>query len=84
MNNVIMRKITVGITYQPLATVQTVATVTISASPANAGNVLFLGDTGQEVPWVPGEWHTLHHVDLASIQVKGTAGDVLTVVGGTW
>ena len=35
-------------------------------------------------PLVPGEWHTLHRVDLAEIQVKGSAGDTVTINGGTW
>jgi len=42
------------------------------------------GDSGQEVPLAPGEWHRLERVNLADIQVKGSVGDKLTVIGGTW
>lgn len=84
MNNVIQRTLTVSAEYQPLAASSTVASVTISCPPDNAGNVLFEGDTGDEVPWVPGEWHTFWSIDLAAVRVKGLAGDVVTVVGGTW
>jgi len=84
MNNVVMRKITVTGDYQPLISGSLVASVTISTPPTNAGNVLFKGDDGSDVPWVPGEWHEFRSVELATIQVKGTSGDVVTLVGGTW
>ena len=84
MNNIIMRKIDVTGNYTPLAAEKTVVTVTISAPPTNTGNVLFKGDDGSDVFFVPGEWHTLKSINLADIQIKGTVGDVVTIVGGTW
>ena len=84
MNNIIMRKIVVSENYTPLAAKQTVVTVTISAPPTNAGNVFFKGDDGSDVPWASAEWHTFRRVNLADIEVKGTVGDVVTLVGGTW
>ena len=84
MNNFVMRKIDVTGSYQPLVTDSLVATVTISCPPGNAEVVQFKGDDGSDVPWVAGEWHELRSVDLAEIQVKGTPGDVVTIVGGTW
>jgi hypothetical protein len=84
MNNIVMRKIVVTGSYQPLASASLVASVTISTPPANAGNVLFKGDDGSDVPWVPGEWHEFRSIDLSAVLVKGTAGDVVTLVGGTW
>ena len=84
MNNTIMRKIDVTGTYQPLVADSLVATVTISCPPTNAAAVQFKGDDGSDVPWLAGEWHTLHRVDLAEIQIKGTVGDVVSIVGGTW
>ena len=84
MNNVIMRKITVGAAYAPLVADSLIASVTISCPPSNAGNVLFKGDDGSDVPWVPSEWHSFQRIDLAAVQVKGTPGDVVTVVGGSW
>ena len=84
MNNVIARKITVSTSWQALASEPTVASVTVTAPTYNAGNVLLKGDTGNEVPLEPGEWHEFMSVDLADIEVKGTADDTVTVVGGTW
>jgi len=84
MNNVIQRKVVVDAAYQPLASAVLVASVTVSTLPTNAGTVYFKGDDGSDVPWVPGTWHTFRRVDLAQIQVKGTAGDVVTIIGGTW
>jgi len=83
MNNVLMRKIVVTGDFAALASEETVATVEISCPPDNAGSVTFqsLDDTGEEVPWQPGEWHPFDRVNLASVQVKGTPGDVVTVVG---
>ncbi len=84
MNNVIMRKLVLTADFQPLAPGSVVGSFTISATPNNASDAVFLGDEGADVPWVPGEWHTFASVDLAEIQVKGTPGDVVTVIGGTW
>jgi hypothetical protein len=89
MNEVLMRKVDVAAGYAPLAVAAsgtpTVFSVTISASPANSAVVYFLGDDGlTDVPWVAGEWHTFQSVDLSKIYVKGTVGDTLTLIGGTW
>lgn len=84
MNNVIMRKLTITAAYQPLVSTSIIGSVVISCPPTNAGVVNFLGDTGNDIPWRPGEWHEFHNVDLSQIKVKGTAGDLVTVVGGTW
>jgi len=84
MNNVLMRNVSLSGTYQPLAAAQTVVTVTISCPPSNTGPAYFMGDDDSDVPWLPGEWHTLIGVNLADIQVKGIEGDRITLVGGTW
>jgi hypothetical protein len=84
MNNVIMRTKTVAAEYQPLVAEQLVGSVTISTPPGNADNVTFKGDDGSDVAWVPGEWHEFRSVDLSAIEVKGTPGDTVTVIGGTW
>jgi len=83
MNGTYMRKITVAAAYAALAAGPTVVTVTISCPPGNAGVVYFLGDDGSDVPWIPGEWHVLKNVDLQQIQIKGTVGDTVTIVGDT-
>ena len=84
MNNLIARKYDLTTSYQPLASSRTVVTVTLSAPPDNVDPAYILGDTGQDIPLVPGEWHILHHVNLADIQVKGSVGDMITLNGGTW
>ncbi len=84
MNNVIMRKIVVTAEYQPLADRQLVGSVTISTPPGNGTDVIFRGDDGGEVPWIPGQWHDFRSIDLSAVQVKGAPGDVVTVVEGTW
>ena len=84
MNNFINRKITVTTSYQPLVSTKFVGSVTISCPPSNTGNVLFKGDDGTDVPWIPGEWHDLVSVNLNEMQIKGNAGDSVTVIGGTW
>ena len=46
MNNVLMRKVNITASYQPLVADRTVVTVTISCPPANAAVVYFKGDDG--------------------------------------
>lgn len=84
MNNVVMFRVVLSAEYRPLAERSLVATVDVSAPPGNAGPVFFLGLDGADVPWIAGEWHSLVRVDLSTIRVKGTPGDVVTVIGGTW
>ncbi|WP_428937770.1 hypothetical protein [Fontivita pretiosa] len=84
MNNLILRKVTVTANYQPLSAGPLVGSVTISCPPGNIGVVNFRGDDGSDVPWIPGEWHDFQRINLAEVQVKGTAGDTVTIVGGTW
>jgi hypothetical protein len=84
MNNIIARKVELTTSWQALASENTVASVTITAPTYNAGHVILKGDTGDEVPLQAGEWHQLEHVNLAEIEVKGTLGDIVTIVGGTW
>ncbi len=84
MNNLIMRQIELTADYQPLSSTPLVGSFTLSAVPTNSGPVIFQGDDGSEVPWLAGQWHTVHHVDLSAIFVKGEVGDQLNIVGGTW
>jgi hypothetical protein len=46
--------------------------------------VYFRGDDGSDVPWQKGEWHNFTSVDLSTVFIKGTAGDYVTVIGGSW
>ena len=84
MNNVVMRKIVLTANYQPVSTQPVIASVTVSCPPTNQGAALFRGDDGSDVPFVAGEYHKFNGIDLSSLQVKGTPGDVVTIVGGSW
>lgn len=84
MNNTILRAIPVTATYQPLTSERVVGSFTITAPPTNADPVQFLGDTGDDVSMIPGEWHRFKSINLAELQVRGTPGDTVTVIGGTW
>jgi len=83
-NNIILRKIDVTDQWQKLSAVPLIGSVTISTPPGNQADVLFRSNEAIEVPWINGEWHQFQRVDLSQIEVKGTAGDTVTVVGGTW
>jgi len=83
-HNIIMRTVTVTADYQPLSAVGLVGSVTISTPPGNVGDVFFQGDDGSDVAWRPASWWEFRRVDLSKIFVKGTPGDQVSVVGGTW
>ncbi|MCL2645435.1 MAG: hypothetical protein FWD61_00350 [Phycisphaerales bacterium] len=84
MKNFVMLRVDLSAEYQPLSAQPLVASVDINVSPTNTGPVFFRGTDGKDVPWTSlGEWHHLPCVNLAEIFVKGTPGDVVTVVGGT-
>lgn len=85
MNAVIMRKVEMTGNFSPLSSNQDeVATVEVSVPPTNSTGVVFEGDDGSEIPWVRGEYHVFHRVNLSSIRVKGVPGDCVTLIGGTW
>ncbi|MEX2388781.1 MAG: hypothetical protein WD534_12960 [Phycisphaeraceae bacterium] len=83
-NNVVLNTIQLTGDYQPLAAASLVATVTLSAPPANTAPTTLRTPDGSTVELVPGEWHTLERVDLARLEAKGEVGDVLSIVGGSW
>ena len=83
MKNVVMLRVDLTATYRPLSEQSVMASVDINAPPTNVGPVFFRGQDGKDVPWHPSQWHHLTNVDLAEIYVKGTPGDMVTVVGGT-
>jgi len=87
MNNAIIRTVDVTTEWAALSSAPMRFSGTISALPANAAAVEFRSLTdadGESVAWVTGEYHTFEGVDLATIQIKGQAGDKVTLVGGTW
>ena len=84
MNNVIQRRIAVGAAYAPLSATPLIFSGDISCEPTNGAVVYFRGDDGSDVPWQRGEWHAHKSIDLATVFVKGTVGDYVTAIGGTW
>ena len=84
MNNAVMFNFALTGEYRPLSEKPLVVSVDISAPPTNVDPVFFRGTDGNGVLWVRSEWHTMIRVDLSTIYVKGTPGDVVSVVGGTW
>lgn len=82
VNNIIGRTITLSAEYQPVSDAYLNASVTLENPTANT--CYFQGDTGDDVPLEPGEWHEFQNIDLASLRVKGTPGDVVKVIGGSW
>jgi len=82
MNSLIGRKITITTAWQALSANNEIVSGTITAPSTNTGNVSLEGDLGDEIPLEPGEWHELPLINLANIRVKGTSGDIITVVGG--
>jgi len=83
-NKAITRSVAVTAVYAPLAAAHDVATVEISTPAGNAGYVTFKDAAGSEMPWEPGEFHRFKGVDLNTIEIKGTVGDTVSIVGGAW
>ncbi len=83
-NAIVMRVIDVGTSYASLGSHPNDISIDVTCPSTNAAPVYFEGDDLSDVPWQPGECHTLTGITLANIRVKGTAGDKVTVVGGEW
>ena len=83
-NNVVLRTVEVTEEYKPLSPVPLVATVDVSTPPTNAGPVFFKAGESEESWFLPGEYHQFVRIPIHSISVKGTAGDTVTLIGGTW
>jgi hypothetical protein len=84
MNNTIIRKVEVTADWQTLSSVPLTGSGNVSCPPGNSADVIFQGDDGSEVPWIPGEWHPFRRVRFDEIKVKGTPGDIVTINGGSW
>jgi len=86
VNNAIMRsfEITNGAVFEPIIAESVRGTAEISCPPSNTDNVVFEGDDGSSVEWEPGEYHDFVNIDFSTIKVKGTNGDKVTIIGGSW
>ena len=82
-NGILLRLIPVTATFQPLGGNE-VFTVDVSCPPTNSGPVYFQTGSLPEVPFLPGEWHHMERIKLKELSVRGTPGDVVSLVGGTW
>ena len=78
------KKIVLTAVYARVSDVAMVVSAIITCPSTNAGPVYIKGDDAADVPMAPGDWYPIKHVDLNELEVKGTVGDVLTVIGGTW
>jgi hypothetical protein len=83
-NGIIMRTVEVTDEYAPLSPVPLIGTVNISALPTNSGPVFFKAGENEEAWFMPGEYHQFIRIPIHSISIKGTAGDMVTIIGGTW
>jgi len=85
MSTIVQRVIDLTSDWQAASALpEEIASVDVLALPTNQHPVEFLGDTGQVVPWQPGEWHAFPRINLAQLKVRGYQGDRITVVGGAW
>lgn len=82
-NNILMRQLTLGEVAQALGGDE-VFTVDVSCPAANTAPVYFKIGAADEMPWQPGAQHNLRRIRLSDITVRGTAGDKVDLVGGTW
>jgi hypothetical protein len=68
--------------YTPLAPTPTSFKGTLTAPDDNAAAAYLLSSDGHtDIPIPAGKFHEYSAVDLATISVKGTPGDTLTLVG---
>ena len=80
----IIRQASLTSEYAPVSETSEVCFVTLSAPATNQHTANVLGDDGAtDVPMSPGQQFPLHAVDLADIRLKGTAGDVITIIGSS-
>lgn len=80
--NVIQHAVTISTEWQALAAKRQIMDATLSTAADNQGGVLVRlnEDDATIAAWFPGVTNQLMGVDLATIEVKGTAGDRFLVV----
>jgi hypothetical protein len=84
MNNTIIKSISVTGTYAPLSSTRLVGSVVVECPSTNAAVVYFQGDGDADVAVAAGSSYVFLAIDLSQFEVKGTPGDVVNVIGGTW
>jgi hypothetical protein len=83
-NAFVQRTVTLTAEYQKLSATSLVVSGELLCTLDNAGDVTVKSAEGVELAWKAGEYHELVSVDLSTIEVKGTVGDKIRFVGGTW
>ena len=81
--NTVIRRIDLSSAWKALAESPLIADVAILVHSKNVDPCAILGDADEEVALAQGARITLRGVDLNEVFVKGTAGDVLAVIGAT-
>jgi len=64
--------------------VELIASGELMTPPSNTADVEVQGSNGGIVHFKPGQANPFRSINLAEIQFKGTAGDKIVFVGGTW
>jgi hypothetical protein len=78
----LFRTIEVGDEWQPLSETSLIAKFEVLTPPSNSSNVLIrrVGETDQAA-MIPAQFQAFESVDLSSIEVQGSDGDVIQVIG---
>jgi len=86
MNNIYANTVVLTAEYQVLSDSRLVLSfvLTSPATNVNAVAVRFNARDTEVVTVLPGEWHEFKVTNLADIEVKGTANETVTIVGGSW
>jgi len=84
VSNLIIRKIDLSPTFQPLTPARTIGSFAFLVPNASSGNVRLLSDDNTtEVPLSRNDQFTLERVDLNRMIAKGDLGDSIIVIGAT-
>ncbi|MCK6458121.1 MAG: hypothetical protein L6Q92_16525 [Phycisphaerae bacterium] len=81
MRNIFMKSYSLTANWQKLADTRTVLAATIIASPLNVGVMQVRVDGGTAANWPKGVSSGFVGVDISRIEVKGSSGDSVLVVG---
>lgn len=80
--NVVIQTIALGSPgWAPLGGKSTVAQFTLIADPKNAGNINLRFRQGVPAEWPPGAAAPFESVDMAELEVQGSAGHALLIAG---
>ena len=84
MNNSILIEKDVTTSWGKLSDTDLVASGELMTPPSNGNDVEVKGSNDAAVHFKPGQSNPMKSINLKEIQFKGTAGDKIVFVGGTW